>query len=171
MVVRFQSTPPCGGDSWSWTTRRMAADFNPRPLAGATPLGAIFLQIFIISIHAPLRGRPADRREAGEHSRISIHAPLRGRHVHEAGTQLIVRFQSTPPCGGDSAWGTLTIPPLDFNPRPLAGATRPLGGLLDYRGISIHAPLRGRLAGQGFFRVSGEFQSTPPCGGDRMGRP
>ena len=56
-----------------------------------------------------------------------------------------VPFQSTPPCGGDSAAGFSAAPRPDFNPRPLAGAT--------------------------FFWfcrrfISFLFQSTPPCGGD-----
>ena len=77
---------------------------------------------------------------------------------------------------------------LDFNPRPLAGATSamaktiaistisihaPLRGRLLHRadanpvsGISIHAPLRGRLCWCCVTWTCSGFQSTPPCGGD-----
>ena len=78
----------------------------------------------------------------------------------------------------------------DFNPRPLAGATyfdkdkirkalisihAPLRGRLElvlyhsfHQRISIHAPLRGRLLVLCGFPFVVGFQSTPPCGGDRI---
>ena len=99
-------------------------------------------------------------------------------------------FQSTPPCGGDCLTKKLHHLRRHFNPRPLAGATfnirmvrdhrkdfnpRPLAGATievkvkpNKPTISIHAPLRGRPTR----RRSGcrmiLFQSTPPCGGDKM---
>ena len=97
----FQSTPPCGGDKRFISaaanvtnfnprplagatnhfvlTDVMSCYFNPRPLAGATPLVKLPFFRFVISIHAPLRGRP--------------------RSIF-AGT-FLNPFQSTPPCGGD----------------------------------------------------------------------
>ena len=77
---------------------------------------------------------------------ISIHAPLRGR----------LRLSSRK-----------TIF-LDFNPRPLAGATFRGGGSGEPAYISIHAPLRGRRLDGHFFRPFVPFQSTPPCGGDMV---
>ena len=96
----FQSTPPCGGD-------KQRRGSSPPP---------------IISIHAPMRGRPLlfrmsrgrydfnPRPHAGAtgqfpqgHSliTISIHAPMRGRrHIR-----------------------ITCLPYADFNPRPHAGAT------------------------------------------------
>ena len=77
----------------------------------------------------------------------------------------------------------------NFNPRPLAGATRGRRRALLVRRISIHAPLRGRLPGVLSYRCPKDFnprplagataaydmtfqelifQSTPPCGGDRF---
>ena len=99
-------------------------------------------------------------------------------------------FQSTPPCGGDRNYFFIAITNIDFNPRPLAGATLILrkGKILE--NISIHAPLRGRPGGGGQghrnryfnprplagatsslspFPLFALFQSTPPCGGDLMG--
>ena len=97
-------------------------------------------------------------------------------------------FQSTPPCGGDATTSKCSCKGTYFNPRPLAGATvafqhrvvfppdfnpRPLAGAtfgiktLDPNGkISIHAPLRGRQMRNCIIMQKGEFQSTPPCGGD-----
>ena len=99
------------------------------------------------------------------------------------------QFQSTPPCGGDSIPDILHAFSGNFNPRPLAGATnphdmqvpfiqdfnpRPLAGATATRmicrfrsfRISIHAPLRGRLASMRYRVGVYVFQSTPPCGGD-----
>ena len=55
---------------------------------------------------------------------------------------------------------------IDFNPRPLAGATSRVCGNGADRVISIHAPLRGRR--DYFCKICQMviFQSTPPCGGD-----
>ena len=100
------------------------------------------------------------------------------------------KFQSTPPCGGDPVHmeGRYRVP--DFNPRPLAGATK-IGGMVrkswhisihaPLRGrrsthyspviikdISIHAPLRGRLPRRRLCPRASRFQSTPPCGGDMV---
>ena len=75
---------------------------------------------------------------------ISIHAPLRGRQFECADFKASYRFQSTPPCGGDPFFTTWKMLTIDFNPRPLAGAT--LCPALSHPpvAISIHAPLRGR---------------------------
>ena len=142
----FQSTPPCGGDT------ELSKREGTRE----------------ISIHAPMRGRQTVDGLTLEEIKISIHAPMRGRLRGVPG--LIVRcgFQSTPPCGGDGlGWST--------SRRECA--------------ISIHAPMRGRRGrGNRSRRDSNhfnprphagatprhdhsitviQFQSTPPCGGDR----
>ena len=118
----FQSTPPCGGDIY--------------------PGG--FFHHPGISIHAPLRGRPAVSllKRAGQS--ISIHAPLRGR-LNEPLVHFPEEiFQSTPPCGGDEYFS------CTYSGLP----------------ISIHAPLRGRLHLLLVQIHPSRFQSTPPCGGD-----
>ena len=76
------------------------------------------------------------------------------------------RFQSTPPCGGDLVPGKDFRGENDFNPRPLAGATKleSMGGR--QTAISIHAPLRGRHSLSAQPKQKQSFQSTPPCGGD-----
>ena len=163
----FQSTPPCGGDNIPTAGSCERRYFNPRPLAGAT----------------------CRKQRAGICKSISIHAPLRGRPALVPFGLPPLQFQSTPPCGGDRgkpepvrngpyfnprplAGATKrefdkNLKAANFNPRPLAGATptggwksrrhgnfnpRPLAGathfqalLAGYAEISIHAPLRGRL--------------------------
>ncbi len=79
---RFQSTPPCGGDRNPPDNPHRQPDFNPRPLAGATCHKYQHDNYTIISIHAPLRGRPTAVSSRG----------------------LSWSFQSTPPCGGDLSW-------------------------------------------------------------------
>ena len=119
----FQSTPPCGGDLIRSLFLFIKSYFNPRPLAGATAVN-------------PARGIAL---------RISIHAPLRGRRCFSFGCYARIRFQSTPPCGGDPAKDQPVGPDvLYFNPRPLAGATHQPIQFNVFRLISIHAPLRGR---------------------------
>ena len=165
--------------------------FNPRPLAGATtacihrssgasfqstpPCGGDFFflrvpAVFIISIHAPLRGRLLLPNGVRQRKNFNPR-PLAG---------------ATPSCTGlCSSW-------WNFNPRPLAGATyphlrslmpppisihAPLRGRLEtvlskdnLIHISIHAPLRGRQIPQWLDALGAQFQSTPPCGGDRAKR-
>ena len=52
----FQSTPPCGGDSYGYRNVLYLHDFNPRPLAGAT---SVVLAKFLLLLHfnpRPLAG-------------------------------------------------------------------------------------------------------------------
>ena len=118
----FQSTPPCGGDQAAICNQKLYSYFNPRPLAGATIKGRKRNCPFMISIHAPLRGRPLWMEKTGRLIPISIHAPLRGRRQLGSLPSSTNKFQSTPPCGGDRFFQQ--VPPC--------------------RLISIHAPLRGR---------------------------
>ena len=103
MVEIISIHAPLRGRRWEPETDSLYFYFNPRPLAGATPSApGILTEIFGISIHAPLRGRRLTRYPAIKIAPISIHAPLRGR-LHDF---RVLKFRP------------------DFNPRPLAGATR-----------------------------------------------
>ena len=77
---KFQSTLPCGSDNEESVYTVIAANFNPRSLAGATHLLVNLEHNNKISIHAPLRERLL-------HKRFSIHNRI---------------FQSTLPHGSDS---------------------------------------------------------------------
>ena len=141
---QFQSTPPCGGDDDRSIIEGNPANFNPRPLAGATgttkiptrpngfqstpPCGGDESRIVFSQRHGnfnprPLAGATICTGTRDEDLVISIHAPLRGRR------------------GGYSMQTY-------------------------YDNISIHAPLRGRLVRSARTQARGRFQSTPPCGGD-----
>ena len=123
-------------------------NFNPRPHTGATDKARAQKWAEQISIHAPIRGRPALGVFCQCHSGISIHAPIRGRLIGGVDSSTGALFQSTPPYGGDGNPHDMQVPFIqDFNPRPHTGATKAIRdkGLLV--GISIHAPIRGRLKG------------------------
>ena len=141
----FQSTPPCGGDSMGSPSVPADADFNPRPLAGATADADVVDCLRGISIHAPLRGRLVVLLQDGLLFPISIHAPLRGRREHPLHFFYKGKFQSTPPCGGDFGFHGSPSHELTFQSTP------PCGGDTGKNFISASA---------------GRFQSTPPCGGD-----
>ena len=76
---------------------------------------------------------------------ISIHAPLRGRPDRRGRGSTISKFQSTPPCGGDQLVAELKKYRLISIHAPLRGRRYSAEdrGLCTF--ISIHAPLRGRL--------------------------
>ena len=97
-------------------------------------------------------------------------------------------FQSTPPCGGDNDHVRLRLPDnisihaplrgrllcltcipssLNFNPRPLAGATYKVQQVLGKINHFNPRPLAGATDGKGYSYGLWLFQSTPPCGGDK----
>ena len=81
---------------------------------------------------------------------VSIHAPVWGRTLREA---------------------IMVLKGRRFNPRPRVGANLGRGisaGKL--MAVSIHAPVWGRTSSTtNIYTVEYEFQSTPPCGGERGG--
>ena len=89
----------------------------------------------------PAAGQPLRRCS------ISIHAPLRGR------LELTLEDR-------EGLWISIHA--------PLRGRLQATGLCLDDGTISIHAPLRGRLVQLWFTLWFILFQSTPPCGGDRL---
>ena len=121
--VKFQSTPPCGGDVQD--SHRAAQSgisihalmrgrprfhkgfllpspyFNPHPRMGATPRTSPKPSLMIIFQSTPPYG--GDIHFCGSFFRIpiSIHAPMRGRRKVKGATVWPYQFQSTPPCGGD----------------------------------------------------------------------
>ena len=165
--LRFQSTPPCGGDA---EIQDMGRKFGH------------------ISIHAPLRGRRSMLSVAVWLPVFQSTPPCGGDLLAFAIYVNHLEFQSTPPCGGDPGHGASVLPadisihaPLRGRPRTakmrlstrLFQSTPPCGGDKSSRVegcrrfISIHAPLRGRRAivKEQDGRIL--FQSTPPCGGDQ----
>ena len=182
----FQSTPPCGGDRENVTWLVDYYLFQSTPPCGGDIHYHLSINLDSISIHAPMRGRPAQR---GPMASILYFNP----RPHAGATSFDLfgfsrcLFQSTPPCGGDVAANFVDKNHNDFNPRPHAGATLPENGLTviplfqstppcggdacpaklgQNWAISIHAPMRGRLVSTRSPQMITKFQSTPPCGGD-----
>ena len=187
---RFQSTLPCGSDDGIYINDKRSSEFQSTLPCGSDHISEFFTPTgFCISIHAPLRERPA-----AVACRVSKY-----------------KFQSTLPCGSDQkSIAEQKASSRHFNPRSLAGATRlratvhttgagfqstlPCGSDYVYfcvvtpKAISIHAPLRERhayalqyirlaldfnprsLAGATMFTFALSplklFQSTLPCGSD-----
>ena len=184
-VPLFQSTPPCGGDQFLRWPAPSRQNFNPRPLAGATLSRPGFDCRIAISIHAPLRGRPAipyrpivdrvfqstppcggDYFETirGPGRRISIHAPLRGRLFIKHRFPGHVQFQSTPPCGGDVRSIMVLISSLISIHAPLRGRPAVWIDWQTFIKISIHAPLRGRRRRPGKSKGRHYFNPRPLAG-------
>ncbi len=120
--VQFQSTPPCGGD-------------NSYPL---------FIADIMISIHAPMRGRPL-------------------KLIRAAGWN---DFNPRPHAGGDQKARTRSPRSIHFNPRPHAGATLIVKDKNGIHGFQSTPPCGGDLGQMASATGSWRFQSTPPCGGD-----
>ena len=141
---KFQSTPPRGGDLSSVSSKWPMKDFNPRPLAGATPFAVLLPSFVRISIHAPSRGR---RYEPGCHLWPQYFNP---RPLAGATTTIVFpwmmpwNFNPRPLAGATAHMVLWSVKVRHFNPRPLAGATIFLRLYLTRGTISIHAPSRGR---------------------------
>ncbi len=85
----FQSTPPRRGDRQTNVVSPRKSSFNPRPREGATLWGGELNPRYVVSIHAPAKGR--------------LYSPVASNPCFS--------FQSTPPRRGDSAiptgcWGS-----------------------------------------------------------------
>ena len=149
----------------------MRSNFNPRPHTGATVQRPSCVQRVSNFNPRPHTGATTFYVQDVKRALISIHAPIRGRLYPSFKVSCGIRFQSTPPYGGDFLSIQLQLGNHDFNPRPHTGATGHPGKRPRVRRISIHAPIRGRREGPvvacGYLR----FQSTPPYGGDRSQSP
>ena len=185
--LRFQSTPPYGGDNSSCICPGISAYFNPRPHTGATFIILTGSKTFLFQSTPPYGG---DGGDTGYHARwhyfnprphtgathtlrppfcrdqISIHAPIRGRRQMSVRVSRDAGFQSTPPYGGDATAAAARPCSADFNPRPHTGATWGEISQMVLYGISIHAPIRGRRLRAKTNKARAPFQSTPPYGGD-----
>ena len=115
------------------------ASFNPRPCEEATAADGQFIGVVAVSIHAPVKGRPAEQGVRYTMVGVSIHAPVKGRP-----SRGLHSFSS----GG-------------FNPRPCEGATSVYAAISRNRVVSIHAPVKGRRRTRVVNAESYAFQSTP----------
>ena len=143
--------------------------FNPRSLTGATFLILFLIAICLISIHAPLRERlqavlcnitsrlfqstlpyGSDRSNPVWYDIYKHFNPrsLTGATILTSKSRgTINNFNPRSLTGATRSARKDFEAPADFNPRSLTGATRSYRAANDYKGISIHAPLRERLFG------------------------
>ena len=140
----FNPRPHAGATPWLLSSWPSARNFNPRPHAGATfrPILGFIAQAGFQS--TPPCGGDDQGLKPFSAALISIHAPMRGRPLRMRHSRVLRRFQSTPPCGGDDAADGENLLQGHFNPRPHAGATIRYLGHYPSLDISIHAPMRGR---------------------------
>ena len=171
-LCKFLLTPPGGGDLGNIDIRKKLINFYSRPRAGAIrQFRRRGRRLCAISTHAPGRGRSDSPGPFRPPASISTHAPGRGR-------------------SGVFAFGS--IPHINFYSRPRAGAillprrciltgsisfllTPPGGGDpsgrnsdVSAKGISTHAPGRGRSLPLHALEYRSEFLLTPPGGGDPL---
>jgi len=143
----FQSTHPCG-------VRRgmhdddinMAAFQSTHPCGVRLGISGEYLQIFDVSIHAPLRGATHEYDGSYCLFYVSIHAPLRGATIPSLLLyHLFGGFNPRTPAGCDPGkLGGLPEGQLGFNPRTPAGCDAcQKEAMLAGPPVSIHAPLRG----------------------------
>ena len=189
MLCLFQSTHPCGCDKYYPKRHYLCWHFNPRTLAGATRGKYLGTSFTAISIHAPLRvrrrtisainvsinfnprtlaGATDDNKAVIDAMLISIHAPLRVRQVLPKTALPVLAFQSTHPCGCDPWQVFRHIVHRYFNPRTLAGATIYLPAKQVFRYDFNPRTLAGATKLRCNMDESTVFQSTHPCGCDRL---
>ena len=143
----------------------------------------------MVSIHAPVKGRPGSGcdflhlfssfnprpREGATHpcthhpcvGRVSIHAPVKGRPPIALNSDGFPTVSIHAPVKGRRGAGMAQPPPHSFNPRPREGATRVLRDLQEMQEVSIHAPVKGRLYAAGKRRGLTEVSIHAPVKGRR----
>ena len=143
----FQSTLPRGSDAVHTSDNVALCYFNPRSLTGATALLVCpqpHRQSFQSTL--PYESNLNTQSNGGWISEISIHAPLRERPASNGTLSRTQKFQSTLPHGSDLPRDNFNLTAGNFNPRSLTGATRQSDSDRESICISIHAPLRERHA-------------------------
>ena len=79
-------------------------------------------------------------------------------------SEIRPHFNPRPLAGATAGEHPVGVSPFDFNPRPLAGATAVRPRISPGAGISIHAPLRGRLTTEMPLRHIKHFNPRPLAG-------
>ena len=100
-AVHFNPRSLAGATCFAREAICITINFNPRSLAGATD--TICFSIIFLSNFNPRSLAGATRGSLPNSARtlISIHAPLRERPAPIPGRRLMLTFQSTLPCGSD----------------------------------------------------------------------
>ena len=138
----------------------------------------------IVSIHAPVKGRPWtpgsssscswsfnprpregatwQKHKEQYYVEVSIHAPVKGRPRLRAimGEPIVVSIHA--PVKGRRRLRVDRLQGLCFNPRPREGATYKMQLVTYCKSVSIHAPVKGRRHSAQTPQANKTFQSTPP---------
>ncbi len=100
---------------------------------------------------------------------VSIRAPVRGRPPDPASRPLTSSFNPRPREGATLSPDSPKIDTQSFNPRPREGATdRTAEDGQSFRRVSIRAPVRGRHLEDEFLRRSGGFNPRPREGATKL---
>ena len=140
----FNPRPLAGATSENLSLFMIFAYFNPRPLAGATPqLGGLHHSTQFQS--TPPCGGDCSGIFSPTDTKISIHAPLRGRLCAVGQVFQHIDFNPRPLAGATFSRCTIPAAAWRFQSTPPCGGDGPLRFPVFVCCISIHAPLRGRL--------------------------
>ena len=141
------------------------------------------LKTHAVSIHAPVRERPMllnylsailgfsihapvwQRKEFGIIILtvvVSIHAPVRERRIANVAQQLSDGFNSRSREGATRRMAGMSAKTRCFNSRSREGATYQIAISINVSNVSIHAPVRERLAAGLPLISAEEFQFTLP---------
>ena len=179
MIKRFQSTPPCGGDSHGQRALVSPSTFQSTPPCGGdAPRRSLFIGDVLFQSTPPCGERLLPAMTDGSGG-VSIHAPCGARSSFDP-LDLLISVQSTPPCGDDSSnlsamSASVSIhapvrrllrasPNIDdklFQSRPRAGATNHGERLIELYLVQSTPPCGDTIHALDYHL---EFQSTPPCG-------
>ena len=96
-VVCFNPRPREGATQPLHPAISARASFNPRPREGANSGPFVVFPLGMVSIHAPVKGRPHQPTPGDNTLKVSIHAPVKGRPFQIRLFELRIQFQSTPP--------------------------------------------------------------------------
>ena len=96
-IASFNPRPREGATGRGRPQTRPPERFNPRPREGATGWWSDLGGNYGVSIHAPVKGRPAIRTSFVVGTIVSIHAPVKGRRLLYLRYFYDAEFQSTPP--------------------------------------------------------------------------
>mgnify|MGYP006972487549 FL=1 len=168
--LRFQSTLPLRGATWSWCRNiPVLSYFNPHSPCGERPFGIVGWRVFCeISIHTPLAGSDVSALPpSGRCGDFNPHSPCGERpdSISHVGRPLL--FQSTLPLRG-AIWMLFSNPVADSISihTPLAGSDLSTGDVYQLRlYFNPHSPCGERSMQESSEWLTSGFQSTLPLRG------
>ena len=162
----FQFTHPCGCDTLAFSYDRLICSFNSRTRVGATVESLLSMNVFAVSIHAPVWVRLEFFPVNGSYHLFQFTHPC-GCDLRKLFRRIYnTAFQFTHPCGCDTLAFSYDRLICSFNSRTRVGATTQFFNRDILSGVSIHAPVWVRQGLRRPFPAPEWFQFTHPCGCD-----